>query len=255
MPELSKMITDRVRSAGKVLAAGATHQAVVVSKLDSAYGAGAEAGQLLTKVMAALKSSSETMQAKDLLYLNELSDDAAPRANRDALSDTVHNQVINIRSFVGGNFTPELVAQLGFKGPTPVDPVAVLRLAQAVEAQLGQVDLSKPRLPLVQVNAQDLIDLIHAPAEALQKAIDQVFTEKREAEEALLNKRKATDKYDKTFSLAANLPSTLLQTAGEDELARRVRPSMARPGQTVEDAGESSTSEFPEPVVTEPAPA
>ena len=107
----------------------------------------------------------------------------------------------------------------------------------------------------MQANPQDLIDLIHAPAEALQKAVDQVFTENREAEEALLNKRKATDAYDQTFSVAANLLSTLLQTAGEYELARRVRPSIARPGQTVEDAGESSTSEFPEPVVTEPTPA
>jgi hypothetical protein len=44
------------------------------------------------------------------------------------------------------------------------------------------------------------------------------------------------EKYDLTFSTTANLLSNMLKAAGEAELAKRVRPSSRKPGQTIEDA-------------------
>lgn len=46
------------------------------------------------------------------------------------------------------------------------------------------------------------------------------------------DRRDAIDRYDRTFSVTANLVSTLLAIAGEEDLACRVRPSAARRGRT-----------------------
>ena len=58
--------------------------------------------------------------------------------------------------------------------------------------------------------------------------------EKTKAVTTMVNKHESMEQYDRTFSAAANLISTLLKVSGESELARRVRPSTRKPGQTVE---------------------
>jgi hypothetical protein len=58
----------------------------------------------------------------------------------------------------------------------------------------------------------------------------------------LVEKREAMSAYDSGFSATADLISTLLKLAGEDELAKRVGPSVRRPGQTIEDAEETSVT-------------
>ena len=50
-----------------------------------------------------------------------------------------------------------------------------------------------------------------------------------------MNKQNAIETYDDTFSTTANLISHMLRAAGEDALAKRVRPSTRKPGQTVEE--------------------
>ncbi len=87
------------------------------------------------------------------------------------------------------------------------------------------------------------------PATKLDDSLDEVAKEEREAEATLVEKRASMDAYDRAFSLTANLAGTLLELAEETELARRVRPSQQRPGQTAADArGE------PEPAPPVPPP-
>ncbi|MBN2526395.1 MAG: hypothetical protein JXR76_08375 [Deltaproteobacteria bacterium] len=74
---------------------------------------------------------------------------------------------------------------------------------------------------------------------ALTTALAAISEDVRQADIKLVEKREAMDAYDKGFSATADLISTLLKLAGEDELAKRVRPSSRRPGQTVEDANDA----------------
>jgi hypothetical protein len=57
-----------------------------------------------------------------------------------------------------------------------------------------------------------------------------------------VKKQRTMAEYDRTFSTTANLVSHLLRTAGEIELARRVRPSTRKPGQTIGDDEDETTS-------------
>ena len=72
--------------------------------------------------------------------------------------------------------------------------------------------------------------------ERMEGLYAKVADEERQAQATLEAKNKAIAVYDHAFSITASLVSTLLNAAGEKELAKRVRPSARRPGQTNEDA-------------------
>ena len=69
--------------------------------------------------------------------------------------------------------------------------------------------------------------------------------EEKEAEQTQKTKNRAIAAYDDVFSKSASLISALLGVAGEEELARRVRPTKNKPGQIsdpdVEVPGETAT--------------
>ncbi len=70
----------------------------------------------------------------------------------------------------------------------------------------------------------------------LEESVAEVNNEVREAEATLSVKNDAIKDYDRAFSVTANLFSALLDAAGKKDLAKKVRPSTRRAGQTVEDA-------------------
>jgi hypothetical protein len=80
---------------------------------------------------------------------------------------------------------------------------------------------------------------------ALSEAISAAAREKREADTTLVAKNAAMDNYDKVFSITATMVSSLLSFAGQNELARRVRPSSRRSGQTAESEEVEAGAETP----------
>jgi hypothetical protein len=97
-----------------------------------------------------------------------------------------------------------------------------------------------------------LVEPLAEPTEALRLALQEVTDEQRESDMAQIAKNQAIAEYDKAFAVAANLMSTLLEMAGERDLARRVRPSNRRPGTTVDVAGGEAESELPADVPADP---
>ena len=66
------------------------------------------------------------------------------------------------------------------------------------------------------------------------RGISRTADEEKEANTTLNAKNKAIEAFDTTFSYAADMISTMLRAAGEKELAKKVRPSGRRTGQTAE---------------------
>jgi len=79
--------------------------------------------------------------------------------------------------------------------------------------------------------------------EGLGTALKSVADERREADEALVAKNRAIDSFDSSFAITAGLLSALLEAAGQTELARRVRPSRRKSGQTEEPLPADPTSD------------
>ena len=68
-------------------------------------------------------------------------------------------------------------------------------------------------------------------------------------------KQRAFEEYDQTFLQVATYVSAMLAIGGEKELARRVRPSSRRPGQTDEVATSDGVANLPPAVATATVPA
>ena len=128
----------------------------------------------------------------------------------------------------------DYVKKLGFDGPTPTDPLAVCRLGAQVLENLKTVEAPEPKRRGITLDLSQFTSPLADEVAGLDAALSKMAGEKTKAVTTMVNKHESMEQFDRTFSAAANLISTLLKVAGETELARRVRPSTRKPGQTVE---------------------
>ncbi len=112
-----------------------------------------------------------------------------------------------------------------------------------VSAALSSQKLPKSRVRGATFRAEDWVERLDDRITPLEKAIDVVAREVREAEGTQATKNRALEAYDETFRKVATLLSATLSIAGEDELASRVRPTARRPGRTA--GSEADSGEEP----------
>jgi hypothetical protein len=240
----SKMVLDRKKSSESVQSAGTRFEDKMATSMVNIYGSEAEpATRTLIKLsVSRLKSDTDAMIRADDAHLKEISDDSKLIADRDEKSDAVRSDLVEIRDSAETVYGSDYVRGLGFEGSTPTDPVAVHSLATLV---LDNLKTGKPPKPVKRGLSMDLGAWTSPLADKtgiLGQALKTVSDDKRDADQTLVDKQRAMEKYDLTFSTTANLLSNMLKAAGEAELAKRVRPSSRKPGQTVEDAQDETTA-------------
>jgi hypothetical protein len=240
----SKMVVDRQKSAEAVLAAGRTHKDPLTSWFGESFGAdaGPAVALIVSKAIARLERDLAAMVRADDANLSELADDAGALAARDGSAADTYAALTELREVGTAVYGADHMRRLGFEGSTPQDATAIARLADFVLANVATVAPPAPRKTGLTLDASQWTAPLTASAGALKAALSNVATEKREAESTLVAKNAAVAAYDKSFSVAANLLSAFLASAGQKELARRVRPSTRKPGQTASDAETEMTT-------------
>lgn len=249
----SKQVTDRNRSSNAVIAAARAHGSLIETKLDSTLQPYAKKGEkvpavgLLCELLArALEERAEAMVEADNAHEAELDDDDAPRLARDASSDKLYSRTVDVGDIVVGLYGRGQLKPLGLDGTTPRDANQLLQYTKTIAKNLGSVTLPKPRVKGSGMNAAEAAEELEELRDVLTSHLKDVAREEREAEQTFVKKHAAIGEYDSTFSSVASLISTLLEVAGESELASRVRPSKRRPGQTAE-GEEGKEEEVPKP--------
>lgn len=232
----SKMVLDRKKSADAVIAAARTHEARVASALKTLLGAGTDdaTSTFLLASAKALEERSKALLSADENHNLELSDDTGARALRDEHAAALRDKLIKDREMLAGIAGDDYVAQLGFKGPTPDQPDAVLALGRVVEKRMTDLAAPKSRLPDYQFDAAKWAKSYEPLVAQLDKSLERVRADVRESEATQVDKNRALQEFDRVFSAAASFVSALLSMGGEEELARRVRPSNRKVGLTAE---------------------
>ncbi len=234
----SKSTLRRQKSAGKVVASGRTHKKLMSGAMGEIFGE--EVVQpvetIVDKTAGHLESKSAAMVKADEAHIEELRDDPTARDGRDTLVDSSHDEMVTNRAQLTTILGDKYVARLGFEGDTPDDPLELARLARAVVTNLNEIPAPKPLIEDYTFNPSKWADKISKTLVMLEEAVSEVDKEEREAEATLSAKNDAIKDYDRAFSVTANLFSALLDAAGKKDLAKKVRPSTRRAGQTVEDA-------------------
>lgn len=232
----SKMVLDRKKSADSVAAAARTHKDRVANALKSLLGDATHDATitLMDASATALEARTKSLLDADEKHNVELSDDTGARSTRDQHAATLRDKLLKDREVLTGIAGDAYVTQLGFEGPTPDQPDAVLALGRVVQKRLKELAAPKSRLPDYDFDAKKWASAYPPLVEKLDAAIAKVGAEVREAEATLVDKKRAMEEFDRTFSTVASLVSSLLGMGGERELARRVRPSARKVGLTAE---------------------
>ncbi len=234
----SKATLRRQKSAGKVAASGRTHKKLMSGAMGGIFGE--EVVQpvetIVDKTADHLESKSAAMVKADDANLEELRDDPAARDGRDENVDSAYDEVVTKRAQLTTIMGEKYVARLGFEGDTPDDPLELARVVGAVVTNLTKIPAPEPLIEDYTFNPSKWADKISKTLGRLEESVAEVDKEEREAEATLSVKNLAIKEYDRAFSVTANLFSALLDAAGKKDLAKKVRPSTRRVGQTVEDA-------------------
>ena len=244
----SKMVTDRQKSSESVQAACNTHRDAMASGIAETLGDPSlvkNALTLITKAVDRLREDTAAMITADDANIRERGEDSNARTQHEQATAALREELIDLRGGVASILGANAVRTLGYVGDTPNDPIALERLAKTVVGSLDKLAAIKPRREGFSLDPKPWKERITACAAAATSARNALTTELRESEATQTAKDKAIERYDRTFTHVATLASAQLDIAGEHELARRVRPSVRRPGRTVEDAGEPPTPEEP----------
>lgn len=249
----SKQVTDRQKSSNAVVAAIDTHAANAAAAMTTLLSSHLHSGESMPDVALLLKlvgrtmtSTMQSLVAADQAHLTELADDDPARRERDDTATTLRQQFVDLREILtgmyGGAFANQILAEA-----VPRDPVMLLQYATTVEENLDRATLPTPRIPGASLDKAAIISRIGSLRQTLDQTIQSVAREVREAQATQSAKDAAMDSFDRFFSMGADATSSLFRLAGMPEQAAKVRPSIRRPGQTVND------DETADPATTPPA--
>lgn len=246
-----KQVADREKSDRDVLAAFSTHGGKAANAADARLRPHLEEGEAMPDIALVVKlverslaAASRTMSAADRVHTAELGDDAPKRDARDNAGAAVVAVVTTIRMALTGRFGADFGGKLGDVGAAPrtVSDISnwgwkVLDALKVLE--IPPVDLARDDSDEVGTfSKDDAVKKLERRLNALDQAATDVAVEEREAEATLVTKNDAIAKHDDAFGFAAAFLETLLEGAGERELAAKVTPSTRRPGQTVVNAND-----------------
>jgi hypothetical protein len=245
--DVSKLVVDRQKSSRSVVAAAQTHAERVGDGMARLLGADHKAPTIamLRAMGNKLDRDCDAMVRADDAHNKELADDKEPRAARDLFAENVRSTLVEVREVVTAIFGAEFAAALGFDGNTPRDADHLVGLGGRVIDNMLHKAPPAPRFPGMCFDATYWTGRLTAAAGPLKQALGDVAREERENEATYVAKQRSIEEYDQTFSRVATYVSAMLTIAGEKELARRVRPSTRRPGQTDEVAASDGIANLP----------
>ena len=157
--------------------------------------------------------------------------------------------ILALRRGVQSRFKkPDLLA-LGLQSPRDRRSEPLVRQADLIGTAFERDDLDEllgedrhegtdPRVPAAQVREA---------AAALRSTQDELNKIRRRHDEALLKKNELVKEHDELFIYTARSFEADCRLAGFKELAKRVRPSVSRPGRTEEEPDEDGLPPTPEP--------
>ena len=237
----SKQILARQRSAEYVESSVAHHGPDIGAKLDERFAqhAGVAEGEpprpshrdVLFTLRDDLAASRQRMVSADNDHVEKLRKLIATRGERNELAGGLYDQLSICRRTIEDMFKPKSAFLLAaIEGPTSRNSETLIKQANIAINRLKSPDMVLPesKLKSIQVSPVDL-------AEELKDGVDRLAaknTELRRAQRVVQESRKlknqALEEHNRTFVWIARTLEGYYQLAGEEELAKQIRPSGRR---------------------------
>lgn len=228
----SKQVLDDQKVSDSLIEAARTNAAEIGRRRAARFAElglkGAPGAEAIAAVVLADAHALEVLQrrlvAADQELAKELSDDAAPLAERDASAADVRALLVDFRNGAQAICGDVAVRAMGFVGDTPRDPVALLALAEAVMTSVAKAPPRATRKG-VKYDAHAAIEELPALHKTLKKANAAVLREKREEQTARAARDEAWAAFDQAHKLTYASLDAALRAAGMTDIADRLRAS------------------------------
>lgn len=212
---------------------------------------------LQQNLLLMLDDALEKLIAADQAYVDELADDAEPRARRDQAGEKLHAALFSMRGICDLTYVPDNIETLGFPKMMTRDNSLMLSQGKRAYSKLNNPEMPMPKAQFegVEIPPAVLANALKPIIDAVEQALNDVDREHKEAEIVRLHRNRAIEHFDHIFLWVARTLESLYSLAGEIEAAQRVRPSVRRPGRTAEPISDDEAEEAgasPGPPTPEP---
>lgn len=244
--KVGKTVANRVDWGRWIVSSIHVHKKRLVLLLAGVLGLSEdEWGRFMEGQASALDTVTEGLWVAEMELARERSDDPAHRAERDKLMGELVDVLVSVRSLLD-SAQPGLARRFGLDG-------VMSRVAREVEVYARNVleNLQKANQTYGVIgftfSTTTLAAQINGPYRALQEKLVMLKNEDRKAEDLLILRDRKLDEWARIYQVIAGLMENIYRMAGEDELARRVRPTIARASGAVgpEDEKEGEGGEQP----------
>lgn len=245
--KVGKTVENRVTWGRWVASSIRTHGENVATKLDGQMGFDVEDWRRFIAGQGdALDERTDALWQKEAELARERADDDSHRTARDEAAAQTLTALARVRSLLDAG-APGLARRFGVDGELPRHPKAVESFGQNVVEMLHQADMHIDAFGSP-ISTRELAANLQAPIEGLRKELTTLNEEERKAERLLTERDALIEEWSRIYQAVAAIMEQLYLLAGDDELARRVRPTVSRtlgidtPG----DEGEPETPAAPE---------
>ena len=190
-----------------------------------------EWGKFMAGQASELDAVTEGLWVAELELARERSDDPTHRMERDERMVELVDVLVRVRSLLEST-QPGLVRRYGLDGVMSRVAREVEAVARNVLENLREANQTYNVLG-VSFSTADLAVQIEGPYQALQEKLVMLKGEDRKAEDLLILRDRKLDEWTRVYQVVAGLMENIYRMTGEDELARRVRPTIARAAGTV----------------------
>lgn len=236
MANMSIQVQNRSANARFTVRSLTTHREEVIRGLlaHNAYlpiGVRIDEGTLrafLDWLSATMSYKTEAMVAAEMNYVNEQADDPAVRARRDKAMEPVLTALSRLRVRVGSVLGDEGLNTYGLRKQVPRLPNELADYATVV------VTLLRGRSRTVSDGLGGVLDtLILAAAledalAPLRQALDDLATEQRELEGAMIRRDGLVGEWHEVYQGGATAVTGIYRMAGQLALSQRVKPTTRR---------------------------
>lgn len=231
-PKPSKETLAHKRSVEAVATALDVHHGTIVSTMREKAGEtmARAASNLVLGAAEKMKIDCARAVDTDQALTLERGDDKSISDRRYAAVAAAYDVVVQVRDTVRLMLGPNGVRELGISGSTPQDPASLLNMVQVATTALSAMKRQPSTIPGVDFEPSTFADMLRATLKPLEAAIAETAIDLRENEAALVARDRARAESVATFRVTANLVSALLEYAGLDEYAKRLKPAGRTPG-------------------------